>query len=102
MAPEKALIVVDMQEDFCEPKGTLAIPGARELVATINELLDKPDFAVKIATQDWHPKDHVSFVSQHSGGQNTYTITNSNNKEESKIMCVLNPSTETKISPEYL
>ncbi|KAL6714004.1 NAD(+) salvage pathway protein [Lecanora helva] len=55
-----ALLVVDMQEDFCPPHGTLPIAGAREIVPLINELLALP-FALKIATQDFHPPDHISF-----------------------------------------
>ncbi|KGQ01026.1 hypothetical protein PAAG_12277 [Paracoccidioides lutzii Pb01] len=50
-----ALIVVDMQEDFCPPNGSLAIQGARALAPIINSLLSLPGFVLKISTQDFHP-----------------------------------------------
>ncbi|KAI9068498.1 Isochorismatase hydrolase [Trametes sanguinea] len=68
-APEPfrpALIVVDMQEDFCPPDGSLAVSGGRDIVPLINELLQLP-FVLKIATKDHHPQEHVSFASNHPG-----------------------------------
>lgn len=61
-----ALIVVDFQEDFCPPSGSLAIPQGRDIAPTVNELLALPSFAVRIATQDWHPADHISFAANHT------------------------------------
>ncbi|KAL4968195.1 nicotinamidase [Aspergillus stella-maris] len=60
-----ALIVVDMQEDFCPPNGSLAVQSARDLAPTINSLLAHPGFAARVASQDWHPRDHISFASNH-------------------------------------
>jgi len=62
-----ALLVVDLQEDFCPPNGSLAVAHGRDTVAVINELLALPSFAVRIATKDWHPPDHISFASNHEG-----------------------------------
>ncbi|KAI4113735.1 MAG: hypothetical protein LQ345_005349 [Seirophora villosa] len=59
-----ALLVVDMQEDFCPPNGALAVPGGRDIGPTINHLLSLP-FHVKIATRDFHPPDHISFFTSH-------------------------------------
>ncbi|KAK3936173.1 Isochorismatase-like protein [Diplogelasinospora grovesii] len=59
-----ALLVVDMQEDFCPPNGSLAVAGGRDIVAAINHLLKLP-FALKVATKDWHKPDHVSFAVNH-------------------------------------
>ncbi|WP_425092899.1 bifunctional nicotinamidase/pyrazinamidase [Tropicimonas sp. S265A] len=59
-----ALIVVDMQNDFC-PGGALAVAGGDEIVAGINALIDRADAVV--LTQDWHPATHRSFASQHAG-----------------------------------
>ncbi|MCU0912108.1 MAG: bifunctional nicotinamidase/pyrazinamidase [Rhodobacteraceae bacterium] len=59
-----ALIVIDMQNDFC-PGGALAVAGGDEIVAGINALMD--DFAVTVLTQDWHPADHASFAANHPG-----------------------------------
>ena len=60
----QALIVIDMQNDFC-PGGALAVPEGDGIVAGINALMD--DFASVILTQDWHPAGHSSFASGHEG-----------------------------------
>lgn len=60
----KTLIVVDVQNDFM-PGGSLAVPDGDKIVPIINKIQDKFDLIV--ASQDWHPKDHVSFASNHSG-----------------------------------
>lgn len=60
----EALIVVDVQNDFC-PGGALAVPGGDKIVAEINALLDQ--FELRVFTQDWHPADHASFASNHNG-----------------------------------
>ncbi|PGH29763.1 hypothetical protein GX50_07490 [[Emmonsia] crescens] len=65
-----ALIVADMQEDFCPPNGALAIPGARALAPVINSLLSLPGFVVKISTQDFHPSSHISFATNQPGPNN--------------------------------
>ncbi|KAI0389452.1 isochorismatase [Xylariaceae sp. FL0594] len=62
-----ALIVVDMQEDFCPPNGSLAVARGRDIAAPINQLLALPSFALKVATKDWHPPNHISFASNHAG-----------------------------------
>ncbi|WP_037313797.1 bifunctional nicotinamidase/pyrazinamidase [Ruegeria halocynthiae] len=59
-----ALIVIDVQNDFC-PGGTLAVPGGDEIVAPINAMME--DFDAVILTQDWHPVGHSSFASSHTG-----------------------------------
>ncbi|MEC4114163.1 bifunctional nicotinamidase/pyrazinamidase [Myroides pelagicus] len=58
----KALIVVDLQDDFL-PGGSLAVVKGDEIVPVINRLQEKFDLVV--ATQDWHPANHKSFASQH-------------------------------------
>ncbi|MEL6408976.1 MAG: bifunctional nicotinamidase/pyrazinamidase [Pseudomonadota bacterium] len=59
-----ALIVVDVQNDFC-PGGALAVSGGDEIVPGINALMDNVDAV--ILTQDWHPAGHSSFASSHPG-----------------------------------
>jgi nicotinamidase/pyrazinamidase len=54
-----ALIVVDVQNDFC-PGGALAVPDGDAVVAEVNRLAREADFVV--ATRDWHPADHGSFA----------------------------------------
>lgn len=63
-----ALVVVDLQNDFLPPEGSLAVPNGRDVIQPIKKLLDssKYRFEVVIATQDWHPLDHCSFASQHN------------------------------------
>lgn len=58
----QALIVIDVQNDFC-PGGALAVPGGDEIVAGINAKM--ADFDAVILTQDWHPAGHSSFASSH-------------------------------------
>jgi len=60
----KALIVIDVQKDFC-PGGALAVPGGDEIVPVINEMM--AGFDAVILTQDWHPSGHSSFASSHVG-----------------------------------
>ncbi len=60
----KTLVVVDMQNDFL-PGGALGVKGGDEIVPIINALI--PKFDLIVATLDWHPPDHMSFASQHSG-----------------------------------
>jgi nicotinamidase/pyrazinamidase len=55
------LIVVDVQNDFCEG-GALAVPDGDAVVEPINRLADEIPFVV--ATRDWHPPDHHSFAEQ--------------------------------------
>lgn len=53
-----ALIVVDVQRDFC-PGGSLPVPGGDEVIPVINRIV--PFFGRWIYTRDWHPANHVSF-----------------------------------------
>jgi nicotinamidase/pyrazinamidase len=64
MTNDNALIIVDMQNDFC-PDGKLAVAGGHGIVPIVNQLASQ--FEHVILTQDWHPADHSSFVSQHRG-----------------------------------
>lgn len=58
------LLVVDVQNDFCS-RGALALPGGEQVVAPINRLARQ--FRHVALTQDWHPRDHQSFASNHPG-----------------------------------
>lgn len=57
-----ALLVVDLQPDFM-PGGPLAVSEGEQIVEPIAALL--PRFHFVVATQDWHPRGHVSFAEQH-------------------------------------
>lgn len=54
----KALLIVDVQNDFC-PGGALAAPNGDEVVPVINQLMHK--FSVIVASKDWHPEDSTHF-----------------------------------------
>jgi nicotinamidase/pyrazinamidase len=58
-----AIIVIDVQNDFCEG-GALQVAGGSEIVEPINVLMDAYD--VVVLSQDWHPSNHQSFASSHS------------------------------------
>lgn len=59
-----ALIVIDVQNDFC-PNGLLAVAGGDEIVDQINTMMS--DFSLCVLTQDWHPENHSSFADNHEG-----------------------------------
>lgn len=59
-----ALILVDLQNDFF-PQGSLGVPGALAIFPLANDI--QSYFHLIVATKDWHPKDHGSFVTMHPG-----------------------------------
>lgn len=65
-----ALLVIDVQNDFC-PGGALAVAGGAEIVAGINAAMT--DFSAVVLTQDWHPAGHSSFASTHSAAPMSMT-----------------------------
>ena len=58
-----ALIIIDMQNDFC-PGGALAVTDGDKIIEPINGA--QKEFDTIILTQDWHPKEHSSFASNNS------------------------------------
>ncbi len=60
----EALIVIDVQNDFC-PGGALAVAGGDQIIPRINALMD--EFRTVVFTQDWHPANHASFAANHPG-----------------------------------
>ena len=69
--PTNALIVIDVQNDFC-PGGLLAVAGGDAIIPSINAMM--PNFDVRVLTQDWHPADHSSFAANHPGAA-PYSLT---------------------------
>ena len=61
-----ALVIVDLQPDFC-PGGALPVAEGDRILAPIGELLAHDPCDLYVATQDWHPPGHVSFASSHAG-----------------------------------
>lgn len=62
--PDVALIVIDVQNDFC-PGGALAVTEGDAVVPVANRLMQRFDHVV--LTQDWHPDDHSSFAANNPG-----------------------------------
>lgn len=58
----KALIIVDVQNDFL-PGGALEVIDGNQIIELINRLQSK--YEIIVATQDWHPANHKSFASMH-------------------------------------
>lgn len=69
--PGAALVVIDVQNDFC-PGGALAVPGGDAVVPGVNRLMAAADLVV--LTQDWHPAGHGSFASSHPGRRPFETV----------------------------
>lgn len=68
---DAALIVIDVQNDFC-PGGALAVADGDAAVEAANALAER--FALRVLTQDWHPADHFSFAENRSGAAPFSTI----------------------------
>lgn len=71
MQTNAALLVIDIQNDFCS-HGALAVANGERIIPLVNALARK--FGNVILTQDWHPADHISFAASHSGRQPFDTI----------------------------
>ena len=67
----EALIVIDVQNDFC-PGGALAVAEGDAVIPRINALMD--GFASVVLTQDWHPAGHSSFAASHPGAHPFETV----------------------------
>ena len=68
---DEALIVIDVQNDFC-PGGALAVAEGDLIIPRINALM--AEFQTVVLTQDWHPADHSSFAANHPGAQAFSTV----------------------------
>ena len=58
----RALLVVDIQNDFC-PGGALGVKGGDDIIEPLNNVIsafEKAKLPV-IYSRDWHPPDHISF-----------------------------------------
>ena len=60
-----ALIIVDVQNDFC-PGGALPVPEGDQIIPVLNDYINifKKAKANIFATRDWHPPNHISFKTQ--------------------------------------
>jgi nicotinamidase/pyrazinamidase len=64
MGPHSALLVIDIQNDFC-PGGALAVADGDAIIPLVNRLAAQ--FSTVVITQDWHPAGHISFAANHPG-----------------------------------
>ena len=66
--PQVALIVVDLQNDFADPSGSLSVRGGSEIVPLVNAEIERAlEAGATVAyTQDWHPA-HTSHFAQDGG-----------------------------------
>lgn len=67
----KALILVDLQQDFCLD-GALEVEDGDAVVEVANRLMEADIFDLVVATQDWHPQNHGSFASNQ--GTDPFTV----------------------------
>jgi nicotinamidase/pyrazinamidase len=64
MSTDRALILVDLQNDFL-PSGALGVREGDAVIPVANRVQDA--FELVVASKDWHPRDHGSFASNHPG-----------------------------------
>ena len=69
-----ALIIVDVQRDFCSG-GALPVPDGEKIIPTLNKYIEKfsKAGALIVATRDWHPPNHISFK-DHGGIWPTHCV----------------------------
>ncbi|KYR00003.1 nicotinamidase [Tieghemostelium lacteum] len=76
-----ALLIIDVQNDFMKG-GSLEVSDANEILQPINSLRDKLKFDLVVLSQDYHPSNHISFASNHTGEKLFSTITLENGTEQ--------------------
>lgn len=74
---KNCLLIIDIQNDFC-PEGSLEVTDGDEIIPVINKI--SSNFFKVVATQDWHPIDHVSFATTHN--KNPGDVINANGIEQ--------------------
>lgn len=66
MPVRPALVIVDVQNDFCPPSGSLAVADGEKIIPTVNWLRTAVGWASVALSLDWHPENHVSFLANHA------------------------------------
>jgi nicotinamidase/pyrazinamidase len=74
----KALIIVDIQNDFL-PGGSLEVPEGDRIIDVINKIQSR--FELVVLTQDWHPQNHKSFASNHTN-KKSFDVIELNNMQQ--------------------
>ena len=67
--PRSALLIIDVQNDFCPPQGSLQVAGGTDIIPGINDLRKRLPFDVVAHSRDFHPANHCSFVTNNPGAQ---------------------------------
>ncbi len=67
--PRTALLIIDVQNDFSAPNGSLLVPGGADIIPGINALRQRARFDVVVHSRDFHPADHCSFADNNAGAQ---------------------------------
>lgn len=86
----KALLIIDVQNDFLPPNGSLAVNRGGEIIKPIIKLMDDEDWDSIVMTRDWHNADHTSFAVNHGlpeFAEFTYDspVPNSNEKQDAML-----------------
>jgi len=66
------LLIIDVQNDFAMPNGSLYVKGGEEIIAPINERIKTGNYDMIVASMDNHPVGHCSFASTHN--KNVYDV----------------------------
>ena len=78
-----ALIIVDVQNDFVT--GSLAVPDAESIISIVNSIRQQYTFDCIILSRDYHPRNHISFVTQHAGKKLYESITLPNGDQQGML-----------------
>ncbi|MGH2427928.1 MAG: isochorismatase family protein [Candidatus Limnocylindria bacterium] len=62
--PRAALLIVDVQNDFADPSGGLAVPGGADIIGRLNDEIGaaREAGALVVLTKDWHPESTPHFA----------------------------------------
>ena len=78
------LIVVDVQNDFCEG-GVLGVKGSSEIIEGINQEVESGKYILVVFTLDWHPANHCSFAANHPGVEAFQSVINAETGKPQRV-----------------
>jgi nicotinamidase len=89
-----ALLIIDLQNDFLPPDGSLAVANGRDIINPIINLMTSSEYHwdTIVATKDWHPSDHISFAVTHGlEPYSTKELSNPTGSDNRKLLHTLWP-----------